>query len=259
MSVGKYSALSGAITQQRRLEVVSNNLANLSTAGFKADRALFQVEQTPLPNQDILYGSEPGTLSANAIEGPYQCSFSVCSGTMSDASQGVVRVTDNPLDVAIEGDGYFSVRGPSGELYTRNGSFQVDSRGRLVTQDGMAVLGRRGPIELRGKGAVYISPEGRIVQGGTEIDTLKMAAFDRPEDLSKVGNSLYTNDDARQVARKASAFKLQQGYLEGSNVNVIEGLTELITLSRQFETYQKMLSMFSEIEKLTVQQVGHSV
>jgi flagellar basal-body rod protein FlgF len=196
MSGGMYLAAAGALVQQLRLEVLANNVANISTIGYKGDRSIFQIPEE----------SEPQTFET-PIEGiqslsPYAPPFS----TVIDFSQGAIRQTGNPLDVAINGNGFFSIQTPDGVQYTRQGSFTLDSEGVLITPDGYPVLGEGGEITLE-EGTVEIDSQGGVYVDGDEVGRLQITDFTNPETLTKAGNGRFVGSEgtvavnARKTAR----------------------------------------------------------
>ena len=251
MDKGIYTSLTGKIIQAKRFALLSNNLANVSTAGYKADQAAFEVAETSRPTS----APDPVRDGKGPIVPSYHCSMAIVSEQRTDFRQGPLKVTDNPFDVALSGDGFFTIEGPAGELYTRNGSFQLNSAGELVTSDGMKVLGSRGPITLDEEGPMYIGKDGEVIQGDTEVDRLKIVSFPRPERAVKVGNNLYDFRGGGTV-EEATEFQVHQGYLEGANVNLVRSLADLVAISRRYETYQKVISMMSEADSKLVNQLG---
>ena len=245
MSGGMYLAAAGALVQQLRLETLANNVANINTSGYKGEKTIFRVaEEEPSPNSQPLVGlTQP--LS------PYAPPFS----TVIDFSQGAIHQTGNPLDVAINGEGFFSIQTPDGVQYTRQGSFTLNEQGVLVTQDGYPVLGDGGEITLE-EGRIEIDEEGGIYLDGDEFGRLRVTAFDNKAGLRKAGNSRFVLTDPGIVGQTPEGTTLRQGYTEGANVNPVQAMTEMIETSRAFEAYQKVIQSADEATAKSINDVG---
>ena len=248
MSGGMYLAAAGALVQQLRLEVLANNVANISTIGYKGDRSIFQIPEE----------SEPQTFET-PIEGiqslsPYAPPFS----TVIDFSQGAIRPTGNPLDVAINGSGFFSIQTPDGVQYTRQGNFTLNSAGVLITPDGYPVQGEGGEITLE-EGTVEIDLQGGIYVDGDEVGRLRIFDFANPETLKKAGNSRFVGSDGTIAAERPEDSTFSQGYLETANVNPVRAMTEMIETSRAFEAYQKVIQSADEATSKSINDVGKTI
>jgi len=222
------------------LDMLANNIANASTSGYKADREFYSLYAAPEAAGVI---SGPDTLPL--IERPW-----------TDFSQGELRPTGNPLDVALVGKGFFSVDGTGGPLYTRDGSFRVSAGGQLVTAEGYAVRGVDGnPIELSSSAPVEISPDGTVVQDGQTAGQIAVVDFADPAGLSKQGHN-YFRPAPELSAAPASAYEVQQGKLENSNASNAEGAIRLVSVMRQFEMLQKAAALGSEMNRKAVEEVA---
>ena len=248
MSGGMYLAAAGALVQQMRLEVLANNVANINTIGYKGEKSIFRVTEDT-PTQDPQ--SAPGVIQSLS---PYAPPFS----TVIDFSQGAIRQTGNRLDVAINGSGFFSVQTPDGVQYTRQGSFTLDAEGVLVTQDGYPVLGEGGEINLE-EGTVEIDGEGGVYVDGDEVGRLQIADFPKSEALKKVGNGRFVASDTVTRGERPENTTLSQGYLETSNVNPVQAMTEMIETSRAFEAYQKVIQSADEATSKSINEVGRTI
>lgn len=222
-----YTAMSGAKALEQRQHALSNNLANASTDGFKADIEAFRA--VPLRAE--------GSATTRV--------FSVETTTGFDAATGPIRQTGSPLDVAIRGAGWFAVQGDEGgESYTRNGAFVTGPDGTLQTQDGRAVMGDGGPISVPPEANILIGADGSVsAQTGSatpvEVGRIKLVN-PPPEDMLKLGSGLYKmRDDALPPVDEQ--IQVVAGALEGSNVNVVEAMVGMIAVSRQFEMQMKMI------------------
>lgn len=237
------SLLLGLQTQrvlQRRMDVTANNLANVATAGFKADALVFD---------------EANTTRARADAAPRDIRFVRDVALMRDMRQGPIAMTGNPLDVAIEGDGFFMVEGPSGPLFTRDGAFTLTGDGRLVTGDGRAVLNSGGaPIVFDPQGeSPTIGRDGAIRVAGVEAGRLGVASFAAPGALSKVGDNLW---DAQGQGQGEFEGVVLQGAIEGSNVRPVVELTRLIEISRAYQSAAKIVSGADELRKSAIERLG---
>ncbi len=223
MDIGFYQAIRGSRVQGRRFDIITNNLANVGTTGFKKDTLTFD----------------------RALQ----------EYVKTDLSQGSLRLTGNRLDLALEGDGFFEIETPRGIRYTRNGSFSLNGEGVLVTKNGDPVLGENGTI-LIGDGDITIDTQGQITVDETVVDTLSVAKFARPERLQKEGlsNCIY-NGDEKEIVRPENVL-VKQGFLEESNVMVVEEMTKMIETLRTYECYQKMIQIFDETSHKAINEVG---
>ncbi len=235
MYKGIYIAASGAITRERELDILTRNLANASTPAFKKERVSFRSFLLP-PAQGI---SIPGrVMTGEAI-------------VVTDYSQGEMITTGDPFDLAIKGEGFFTLEG---NLYTRKGSFLLDSEGYLITTDGRKVLGTDGTPLYIGGGRMEVSKSGEVSVDGTSVGRLKVVDFPRPYKLMKVGDGIYIQ--AGTDLPVESDAEILQGMKEGSNVNIIEEMVRMITLTRQVESYQKMIRAIDESSGKAINEIG---
>jgi flagellar basal-body rod protein FlgF/flagellar basal-body rod protein FlgG len=221
------------------LDTIANNLANASTVGYRAEHNVFSSVLTAA-------GTVPGSALNQAIN-----NYGILGGSTLDFSQGAMQKTGNDLDVAIKGSGFFAVETANGPMYTRNGSFQVSSKGQLVTASGDAVMGEKGVISML-PGPASISADGTISSNGAVTGKLKVVDFPPGTKMTSAGSTYYSAPG--NTAVPASNFAVQQGSLESSNVNPVSSMVELINAQRSAETMQRALSMFnSEIDKTATQ------
>ncbi len=237
-----YKAGAGAILQQIRLETYANNLANVNTTGFKADQPVFRFDAP-----EIVCGSGDNAvrLSPYALPMEYVTNFEA----------GPLRETGGPMDVAIVGRGFFEVQTPDGPQYTRNGRLSINADGMLSTAEGLPIMGQGGEISIEG-GRIDISEEGEVVVDGDSVGVLKVVDFNDPSGLKKVGNSLFSADNAKAGLVAAQGYRIAQGALEASNVDAIRTMTEIIETLRVFETYQKVIRSADEATAKTINEVG---
>lgn len=246
MSDGIYSALSGAIAQERTLAVVANNVANTQTNGYQADK--------------VIFGEFVANSQAAAPLTPLR--YVTIDRIGRDAQAGSLEKTGGALDLALQGEGYFAVATPEGERYTRSGSFVTDAEGTLRTHLGVAVLGEAGGPEAAGtpltipKNAkeVRIGPDGQVHADGQLVGKLKVVRFDTADALVKEGLTLLKQDGGTALA--AEGTTVEQGYLESANVNAVGGMTELITVSRSFEAFQKLIETFRQLDERTARDIA---
>ena len=239
MNSGYYAACSGLMSRTQALDLIANNLANVSTAGFRASHNVFGSVLATVGNSPL------SALNQDAND------FGVLSGTHLDTTQGALVRTDNDLDLAMEGPGYFAVQTASGPVYTRGGNFRVSPQRQLITASGDPVLGDNGPITIVGS-PVSISPDGTISANGAITGRLKMVEFAPTVEVKSAGGTYYSAPAGAAVPAKNS--QVLQGTLESSNVNPVTSVVEMITAERAVETMRRVLTMFStELDKTAVQ------
>jgi flagellar basal-body rod protein FlgF/flagellar basal-body rod protein FlgG len=226
---GYYAACSGLKTQSAALELVANNIANVSTAGYRGQ----------IPSFESLIAQTAGP----AMNGWERLSneHSVLNGARLDLDEGNLERTGNPLNFAIEGPGFFSVQTKAGTLYTRNGSFHVSSTGQLVTSSGDPVLGNSGPLTIP-DGEVSVSSDGTISMNGAVAGKLRIVEFSPNADLKPAGESYYSAPT--NSATPAIASSVRQGMLESSNVSAVWAMVALISAQRQAEMMERALGEF---------------
>lgn len=242
MSKGVYVALSGAVAQENAMEATATNVANASSAGFQRLRPVFR------------------QALANAVDRDGQLHYTTTSRTALDTTVGATRVTDRPLDVALPAGVYLAVTTPRGERYTRAGSITMDKDGTLRTAGGAAVASEAGtPLVLSPtNGAARIDPDGTVKQGTTEIGKMKLVKFEKPDALEPEGSALLAVGGGG-AATPATGAELAVGALEDSNAQPMSAMTELMTASRTFEAFQKVLDQFGEIDRKLLTTVPNAV
>lgn len=212
-----YVSLSGQMVAQTRLSTIANNVANMRTAGFRAETVNFDTVLSDFRRDAV--------------------AFAAVGEMHIDRAAGPIEATGNPLDLAIDGHGWFAIETPAGRAYTRDGRMTMTEAGDLVTLTGYALLDDGGaPIALeRGSGPVAIGVDGTISQGGRGVGVIGL--FDLPDDakLARYGDSAVLTDIPAEPMEDRVLNGVRQGFLEGSNVNAIMALTELIEVQRAFE------------------------
>jgi flagellar basal-body rod protein FlgF len=233
MSSGIYVATAGAVAQSQALDATANNIANASTAGFHGDRVTFKEQLGIAKSADVAMVS-PGT-------------------TRVDAQAGALTQTDNPLDLALDGDGYFTVQTPNGQRYTRAGNFQVDEQRNLVTADGYQVLGEGGPISLPpGASTIAVDTDGTVSADGAAVGKLELARF-APNQMKREGGSLFSATGNKLTG---DAPKVRSGMLEASNVNIVRGVVDLVKVSRTYESLMRVIQGYHDVESRAARDLG---
>jgi len=241
---GLYTGASGMLAEAMRTDVISNNLANVNTAGFKKDVAV---------TKD--FASMLITRINDGADAPIG---GVGVGTMVDEvatihSAGAMRNTGNDFDMAMEGKGFFTVETPQGVRYTRNGTFAKNIQGELITHDGYRVLGENGPIRIQGTKMV-VSDDGSINIDNQLVGKLQLVEFDNEKQLTKEGSSLFAAPAGQRG--KPGTGGVRQGFLEMSNVNVINEMVNLITNYRAYEINGKVVQAHDQLIGKAVNEVG---
>jgi flagellar basal-body rod protein FlgF len=233
-------AASGLRARMESLDLLANNVANASTGGYKADREFYSLYVAPEAASNDPLASMP------VIERPWV-----------DHQQGNVHATGNPLDVAISGNGFFAVNGPSGPLYTRNGNFRLAPDGKLTTAEGYAIRDPQGaPITLQAARPIEISRDGTVTQDGAIIGKLEVVDFTSTAGLSKQGSNYFRLSDPAMRPSAPAGASLQQGSLEASNTGTAEAAVRLVSVMRQFEMLQKAVSIGGDMNKRAIEEVA---
>ncbi|NRA43760.1 MAG: flagellar hook-basal body protein [Oligoflexales bacterium] len=244
-----YTPLSGAVASERVLEIIANNLANVSTTGFKGEKVSFKLLE-PEPYKSYRDPLPPANYKVPIEElMPFrgnEVAYVGVSGVSRDLTQGSPIATKNPFDVMIEGDGFFSVHTKEGIMYTRNGAFSLSEDGALVDKNGFPVLGEKGNIFLHGHN-VNINHLGEVYQDGELVDTLLIKDFKNPANLEKVGMNHFFYDGLEEEVLNVDYPNVKQGFLESSNVNAIKNLTDMILAHRSFEAYQQAIKNYDSM------------
>lgn len=230
-------SLSRQLASYRAMDVIANNLANMSTAAFKRESVQFHQYLEQLP-------SVPGQT------GPATLSFVQDAGVLRDMTEGPVQRTDAPLDLAISGKGYFQVQTPGGTRYTRDGHFSLNSEGQIVTDSGYPLIGDGGPITITpDDGPIHIAADGTVSGKNGQLGSIKLVAFADDGALTKEGASLYATT---QAAQQSPGGQLQQGMLEGSNVQPVIEMSHMIEVMRN---YQATASLSQSQQQLMTQAI----
>jgi len=240
MNIGMYRGMSGCLVQQERLDAASTNMANANDFGYKAARLSLQ------SNNDAVQ----------------------VGGKFIDFSEGARQNTNNRLDLALQGDGFFVVQTSQGPGYTRKGNFSLNAQKIMVTQDGQPILGQNGPIRIMGND-IRISSDGAIQVDGRPVDKLRLATFPQPYPFDTNSGSLFfpkattgtmgttgTTGTAGVQEKPAQDVVVQQGQIELSNTNLMKEMTRLIEISTGYESCQKVIQTVDEMDQKIISETN---
>ncbi len=266
MSKGIYTAVSGAMAQSAKMDTIANNLANVNTPGFKRDAQIFK-------EYISAYEKEPTTITVPRITASVESFYDMqggdksyvdLAGTATDFTQGGLKQTGNPLDLALEGDGFFEVLTPEGVRLTRAGSFTIDNQGRVTTKQGFPVLKEGTPgtdpagriIQTNGN-KISVSDDGQILENGlTPVGKLSVVNVLNKDGLQKVGHNNYGfKNTITPELSSSNNSKVIQGFVESSNVNIVAEMADMITATRTFESTQKAIQAYDDMQKRLVNDV----
>jgi len=260
MQQSSISALFGALSNETRLNLIANNLANVNTAGYKADKIAFQdvfkrmaTDYSPDARNDL----QQKTL----LPRPLIVAKPRLAEQTLDVSQGGLNATGNPLDLAITGPGFFRIQTPEGQFLTRNGQFYRNNQGLLVTNQGYPVMGQAGNVTVAEGKTVTILGDGQVMVDGQLSGTIDIVEAADAKQLKKYGQSLLTGpNNSQPVTRPVDRQKtsINQGYLEQANVDVVTEMVAMIEAQRSFEAYTKIISSSQELDQQAITKVGES-
>jgi flagellar basal-body rod protein FlgF len=244
---GWYTGASGMNAQQNRLDAISNNLANVDTTGYKRDITVSKAFPELLlrrTNADGVYKTPFGSADAAPVIGKLGLGVET-NENYTDFEQGSFKATDTHTDMALGGQGFFVVKTPDGDRYTRNGNFFLGKEKILETKDGYPVMGEKGLIHLDDDKFI-VREDGKIFSADNrEIDRVKIVRFDNERYLKKTGESMYTENDISgpsHVAEGDERPRILQGFTETSNVNVVNEMVQMIEVNRAYEANQKTIT-----------------
>ena len=230
------AAAAGMRARMESLDLLANNLANASTNGYKTDSEFYTLFSSENSNSDT--------------------QLPLIKNQWTDFSQGLLQPTNEKLDFALSGKGFFALDGPSGPLYTRNGNFRWSPAGVLVNADGLAVKGvNKNRIQSQSVEPVDVLSDGTVKQGEQILGQMELVDFPDRSVLAKQGNNYFRNSDAKILPVRADA-QLKQGHIENSNVGAAESAVRLVTVMRQFEILQKAVSLAGEMNRKAVEEVA---
>jgi flagellar basal-body rod protein FlgF len=239
MDTTTYVALSGEAARDQEMAVLANNIANMSTPGFKAERMMF-AEYLAL---------SPG---GNAI------SYVTQAGNNHDMSQGPVNQTGNPLDIALNGEGWLAVTTPDGTSYTRSGHFQLDTQGEIVTSTGYTLQGDSGaPLVIPpDSGPITIAPDGTVSTRQGTVGHIPVVAFTDQQAMVAQSNGLYTTTEAPQPI---ATTQVVQGAIEGSNLQPVLAMTRLMNAAREYTAAKNFSDAENNRLKTAIERLGKTV
>jgi flagellar basal-body rod protein FlgG len=237
------AAVSGLRSRMLSLDLLANNLANSATGGYKNDREYYG-----------LYAADGST---NSVDGGVGTTLPTIERQWTDFSPGVLQTTGNPLDIALPNQGFFTLKGPNGTLYTRNGSLQVLPTGELASNDGYPIQTAGGAsITVSAGKNIVITPDGSVQQNGQNVGQIAVVNFKSTDSLQKTGNTNFKNTDPTVVPETVANPGIQQERLEGSNVPVADAAMRIVGVMRQFEMLQKAIGISSEMDTKSIQEVA---
>lgn len=242
---GLYTGASGMLAEAQRTDVISNNLANVNTAGFKKDITVTKDFASLLISR-VNDGAEAPVIGSLGVG-------VMVDEVATDYSTGTVKITGNDFDLAIEGKGFFAVQTPQGKRYTRNGTFAKSSKGELVTSDGYQVLGTNGPL-IVSDGKMTVGSDGRVMVDNNEVGTLQIVDFANEKQLVKEGASFFVAANGQQEQTAAGGIK--QGALEMANVNVVGEMVNLISNYRAYEINGKVIQSHDSLLGKAANDIG---
>lgn len=234
-------SLSRQIALQRQMDVVANNIANINTGGFKAERILFEEYLMPVAkDRDFAWPDQP-------------LSYTQDWATMHDLSGGAIVQTGNPLDVALQGEGFLTVMTPGGERWTKAGSLQINSEGILVNVDGYPVLADGGEVQFDPEETeITIAADGTISSRTGTKGRLQIVEFANPQELTREGSNLFGGG----TPLPATQTRVEQGFIERSNVSGVSEMTEMIRVSRSYQSLASLMQRQDEIRRSAIQRLG---
>jgi flagellar basal-body rod protein FlgG len=239
MDAGIFSAVSGSLAAQTRLDALANNLANANTAGFKAERVLQRAERA-------------GEIAPPATAVPTPVTRET---VQTDFSQGPISQSGNPLDVALAGEGFLVVRTERGERLTRSGNLAIDAAGYLTTPDGSRVQGTSGDIAIPA-GPVVIAADGGVRAGEQRVGQLRIVTVDDPTGLVRESGTRFAPGAEAPADAPPGSVRVIQGAVEGANLAPVEGLVALIETVRGFETYMRAAERLDQVTAKAISEVG---
>jgi flagellar basal-body rod protein FlgF len=235
-------SLSHQLASFRSMDVIANNLANVSTPAFKRETVQFEEYVKEMPAQE------------GDVTGPHRVSFVQDHGVVRDLGEGKFETTNAPFDLAINGKGYFSIGTPDGDRYTRNGHFMLDAGGRLVTEDGNSVQADGGDITVTpDDGAITVAEDGTVSGKQGQLGKLRIVTFENERDMKKEGSSLYS---AEESPTTATSVKITQGMIETSNVQPVVEISHMIAVMRAYQATSNLSQTQEDLMRQAIDKLG---
>ena len=239
-------ALSRQMALRRELDVISNNVANVQTNGFKRRLSDSREYQMPVASDETFKRG-----------GDRRISFVVDRGTPLDTSMGKLEPTNNPMDVAINGDAYFKVQTPNGERFTRNGALMINSQGQLVNSDGHAMVGELGPFQFSSEDRdINIASDGTVNASSGSKGKLALVRFPNQQVLENAGANLFATKAQPEPALQS---RVQSGFIERSNVSPVVEISRMIEVTRQYQNIANLMSRTDESRRSAIQKLGEPI
>ena len=241
-------ATSRQMALRREMDVIANNVANVTTNGFKRRMSTAREFQMPVASADSFRRGEDRRVS-----------FVVDRGTPLDLRLGTLEPTNNPMDVALSGNAFFVVQTPNGERYTRNGAMMINAAGELVNSDGHRLMGEQGPFQFSNSDTdVRFAADGSVLTARGAQGRLRLVEFANPQQLQNVGANLFTVPRNVQPNPAAQA-RLQSGFVERSNVSPVLEISRMIEVNRAYQSVASLMTRSDEIRKSAIQRLGETI
>lgn len=238
-------SLSRAIALMNEMDVVANNMANLNTAGYKSEKVLFEEFMMPAAADEGMPA------------GDQQVAYTQDWASIHDFTAGAMRQTGNPLDIALEGDGFLTIDTPAGPQYTRNGELHIDNNGTLVNVDGFPVASDGGTITFEPTETdISIAPDGTVFSSAGNKGKLALASFQSPQVLDRAGDNLFTVNQAG-AAHADTTTRVHQGALEASNVSGVTEMSNMIRVTRAYELVSQFIEQQDQLKQTAIQRLGN--
>jgi flagellar basal-body rod protein FlgF len=239
-------ALSRQTALRREMDIIANNVANANTNGFKRRISQSREFQMPVASADTFRRGEDRRVS-----------FVIDRGTPLDLSGGTLEPTNNPLDVAISGEGFFVVQTPQGERYTRNGAMMLNANGELVNSDGFPLLGEQGNFQFsQNDSQISIAGDGTVATSNGSRGRLRVVRFPNPQALENVGANLFSTS---QQAEPVTQARVQAGFVERSNVKPVLEISRMIEVNRAYQSVASLMSRTDETRRSAIQKLGEPI
>ena len=258
MQVSIYNSLFGALTQEYRLDITANNLANVNTTGYKQEELAFR-DVFKRYAHDLL---DPNMSVKGCVRSPEPniiCEPRI-GKTGTDFDQGSLKRTGNPLDLAIQGEGFFRIRTPEGNFYSRNGAFHLSSDGRIVTAQGYELLAGGQAVQVPPNSNIKVNSGGDILADGEQVAQIDVVSFEDLSALNKRGENLFQlAEDAQVQEILPQGTTIEQGALESSNVQLVQEMVNMIDTMRSTQSYQKVMTATKKEDSKVINEVGRAI
>lgn len=261
MQESMFSGLFGALTNEYRMANIANNLANVNTAGYKRDVLSFK-DTFRMFAHDVIMEPVQNIRQEKMFPDPQHMARPRIAVSKTDFSQGSMKFTGNPLDVAIAGEGFFTFQVDGEEYLSRDGHFVLNSEGQVVTPQGFAVLGAGG-AELTippGTKNIHLASDGTLYADDDAVGQIQVTSVEDLNELEKLGRNMYRIRPGSPVAatEMPAGTTVEQGYIETANVEVVQEMVNMIEAQRQFEAYQKIMQTSDNLDREAITKVGRA-